>query len=84
MATKKSPTRKAVLRLTKASLAKMVKDRSDALHAAIEEHMSDIPGLKLHSLHFSVDTDTMIDPCAGRCKPGQVCLLSSSGVWKCV
>jgi hypothetical protein len=84
MAIKKTRTQSVVVRPTRASLAKMVKERSDALHAAIEDQISEIPGIKLHSVLFSVDASTMSDPCGGRCNPGQVCLLSSGGVWKCV
>jgi hypothetical protein len=66
-----------------ASVTEMMKKKTDALHAAIEQHIVDIPGIKLHSVRFSVDPSVATDPCGGKCKPGQVCLLSSSGEFVC-
>ena len=84
MATKKASTIKMAAAPTRAALAKMVKGKTDSLHAAIAEHMADIPGLQLHSVHFSLAVGATSDPCGGRCKPGEVCLLSSTGEFECV
>lgn len=84
MVTKKIARTKAGAALTRTALAKMMKTKSDALHAVIAAHLADMPGVKLHSMHFSVAPKGVSDPCGGRCRPGQVCLLSSSGEFVCV
>jgi len=82
MATKK--TSSAAAAPTRAVLAKMMKQRSSALHAAIEQQIAGIPGIRLHSVRFAVDPKVAPDPCGGKCTPDQVCLLSSNGEWECV
>ena len=84
MATKKTSSARASAPPTKAALTKMMKQRTNALHTAIEQQIAGIPGIKLHSVRFAVDANVAPDPCGGKCRPGQVCLLSSSGQWVCV
>ncbi len=72
---------------TKAALAKTLKAKADAIHAAAAVPLSSIPGVKVHTILFSVESDAVIGHCNPPCRANEQCLLRSSGgdvTWVCV
>ncbi len=81
--TAKSP---APRKLTHAELSQASMEHFTKVTAAAEKVLRDagIANLKVHSMLFRADTDTGSDPCQGKCKDNETCMLSSTGEFVCV
>jgi len=89
----KKPTRKktpakspAPRQLTHAELSQASVEHFPKVKAAAEKALRDtgIANLKVHSMLFRADADTGSDPCQGKCKDDETCMLSSTGEFVCV
>jgi hypothetical protein len=90
MTEKKSSSKKRTVVLdrkqTRTSLARAAKNHFPQVKKAAERALRDagLGGLRVHTMTFSVDEDSVVDQCSPPCGPDEQCKLSSSGQWVCV
>lgn len=84
---KKTRAPKAVVRQTRAALARAAKRNFPRVKLAAEKALraAGLHSLQVHAMTFNVDESSVVDQCSPPCNPKtETCKLSSTGQWMCV